>query len=145
MIEHTKRRNLNRGYMKLEVWHESIALYKITWQIAIDAKVDFKIRSQVADAAQSVPSNVAEGYSRRSIKEYIQHLYVAAGSLSELFSRMIALKEGKQISEEGFEALDALHYQVENKLLNLIKSLEHKRDSGSCIDRVTEGTIEYGR
>ncbi len=129
--------------MKLEVWHDSIELYTKAWRLVTDAKVDFKVRSQVADAAQSVPSNIAEGYSRRSIKEYIQHLYVAAGSLSEVLSRVIALKEGKQISEEEFEVLDALHYQVENKLLNLIKSLEHKRDTGSWTERITEPTPEY--
>jgi four helix bundle protein len=71
-LGYTERKNLNRGFMKLEVWNDAIALFKLVYDIItrIDV-IDFKLRSQILDAAQSISSNIAEGYCRRSINEYL--------------------------------------------------------------------------
>jgi four helix bundle protein len=129
--------------MKLEVWQKAIALYNLVWGIMIDAKIDFKFRAQAADAAQSVASNIAEGYSRRSINGYMQHLYVSLGSLSEVLTRLIGFRETRQITPDQFEQVDILHYKVENKLWNLVKSLENKKSEGTWIDRISEESPEY--
>src|SRR5437899_1636008 len=95
----TELRNKNRGYMKLIVWQKAIQLFELVWKIAfIESKIDFKLRSQFADATQSISSNIAEGYGRRSINEYIQFLYTALGSAAEALSRAIGLQRTKQIS-----------------------------------------------
>ncbi|MCI0690933.1 four helix bundle protein [candidate division KSB1 bacterium] len=100
MKEYTRFRNKNRGYMKLRVWHRPIDLYKLICKIVYaENKIDFKLRAQIADASQSVSSNISEGYGRRSIHEYIQHVYIALGSLSETLSRAIAFRADEQISE----------------------------------------------
>ncbi|MBI4534914.1 MAG: four helix bundle protein [Ignavibacteriae bacterium] len=143
MAEYTKRRNVNRGYMKLDVWQKGIELYKLVWHMVSDAKIDYKLRGQISDATQSVSANIAEGYSRRSIKEYLQHLYIALGSLSESLSRMIAFYAAGQITPEQFEQFDALYYEVENKLWNLVRSLEEKKLDGTWIDHVSEDTADY--
>ena len=65
-MEYTKRRNLNRGYMKLEVWQRGMYLSALAFQLAAGVS-DFKLRSQFVDAAQSVSANIAEGYERRSL------------------------------------------------------------------------------
>lgn len=144
MKEYSRRKNLNRGYMKLEVWHKSIELYRLVWHLLEEKKLDLKLRSQIADAAQSVSANVAEGYSRRSINEYMQHLYISLGSLSETLSRLIALLEAGQIKREEFEEIDNLHYEIENKLWNLLKSLEQKKTEGTWINKVSEESPNYG-
>ncbi|NIR52712.1 MAG: four helix bundle protein, partial [candidate division Zixibacteria bacterium] len=113
MAEYTNFRNINRGYLKLSVWQKSMDLFKLVWTIVyVDNKIDFKLRAQIADATQSVSSNIAEGYSRRSINEYLLFLYVALSSLSESLSRAIGLKHTDQISEEQFQKIDSLHYEV---------------------------------
>ena len=57
-MEYTKRRNLNRGYMKLEVWNERIELFKLTNKIVGGIpKLDFKLIAQILDAVQSISSN----------------------------------------------------------------------------------------
>ena len=127
-MEYTKRRNLNRGYMKLDVWQRRMDLFDYAFNLGSSIR-DFKLKSQFTDAVQSAPANVAEGYGRRSLPEYIQFLYVAKGSLAEALTRGCGLRRTKQISEADFETFDKIHYEVENKLLALINSLEAKREN----------------
>src|SRR6266404_6729623 len=137
-------RNKNRGYMKLIVWQKAIQLFELAWKIAfIDVKIDFKLRSQLADAAQSISANISESYGRRSINEYIQFLYYALGSLAEAMTRVVGLKQTKQIAEARFHDFDLLHYEVENKLLRLIEKLEQKREDDDWIARIAEDPEKY--
>lgn len=130
--------------MKLEVWQKAIELYKMIWKIIYEEiNLDFKLRSQLADAAQSVSSNIAEGYSRRSIKEYIQFLYISLSCLSETLTRIIGLKVTNQISDQQFNQIDSLHYEIENKLLRLVESLERKRDDGTWVDYISDEIAEF--
>jgi four helix bundle protein len=140
----TELRNKNRGYMKLIVWQKAIQLFELVWKIAfVERKIDFKLRSQLADAAQSVSANVSEGYGRRSINEYIQFLYYALGSLAETMTRAIGLMKTEQISAERFHDFDLIHYEVENRLLRLIGKLEQKRQDENWIARIAEDPEEY--
>ena len=125
-MEYTKRRNLNRGYMKLDVWQRGMDLFEMVFRLAV-AVSDFKLKSQFTDAAQSVSTNVAEGYGRRSLPEYLQFLYTAKGSLAEAFTRGCGLWRIHLMPDNGFEEFDKLRYEVENKLLHLIHSLELNR------------------
>ena len=68
-----RNRNNNRGFRKLIVWQEAIELYVfVKKKIRKLNEVPFKVKAQVEDSIYSCHSNIAEGYSRRSIKEYIQ-------------------------------------------------------------------------
>ena len=126
-MEYTRRRNLNRGYMKLEVWQRGMDLFESAFRLAGPVS-DFKLKSQFTDAAQSVSANVAEGYGRRTLPEYLQFLYIAKGSLAEALTRAAGLLRVEIVPAAVFEEFDKLHYEVENKLLALISSLESKRD-----------------
>jgi four helix bundle protein len=140
----TERRNKNRGYMNLIVWQKAMDLFELAWKLAyVEAKIDFKLRAQFADAVQSIAANISEGYGRRSIKEYIQFLYVALGSAVESMTRAIGLNQTQQITRERFGEFDALHYEVENRLLRLIEKLEQKRDDEDWIARISEDPSEY--
>lgn len=132
-MEYTKRRNLNRGFMKLEAWQRGMDLFALAFRLSSTVS-DFKLKSQFTDAAQSVSANIAEGYGRRSLPEYIQFLYYAKGSLAEALTRAIGLQTVKIISTTEFETFDQLHYEVENKLLRLIESLETKRETNDWRD-----------
>lgn len=136
-MEYTKRRNLNRGYMKLEVWHRGLDLFELAFRLSRKVP-DFKLKSQFADAAQSVSANVSEGYGRRSLPEYIQALYIAKGSMGEVLTRGSGLWRARLISDDEWEQLDKLHYEVENKLLGLIESLEAKRGTGQWLDSLSQ-------
>ena len=140
----TELRNKNRGYMKLFVWQRAMESFELVWAIAFaENKIDFKLRSQLADSAQSVSANISEGYGRRSLNEYIQFLYYALGSMAETMTRTIGLRQTGQISEARFQDVDARHYEVENRLLRLIDKLEQKRGDEDWINRIAEDPEEY--
>jgi four helix bundle protein len=135
-MEYTKRRNLNRGYMKLDVWQRGMDLFEMAFRLA--AKVaDFKLKSQFMDAVQSVSANVAEGYGRRTLLEYLNFLNIAKGSLAESFTRGAGLWRVHVLNDAEFDQFDTLHYEVENKLLGLIESLEAKRGTGDWSETVS--------
>jgi len=137
MEEFTRRRNVNRGYMKLEVWVESVCLLRWVSGLLRELEfTDFKLRSQLINAAQSISSNVAEGYCRTSIREYLQFVNIALGSSGEVLTRMVGLKELGTISVASFEEFDLIHYSLENKLLALKKSLQAKRRDGTWVEEL---------
>jgi len=139
----TDLRNKNRGYMKLIVWQKAMQLFELVFRMVfVESKIDFKLRSQIADAAQSISANILEGYGRRSVGEYIQFLYYALGSLAETMTRAIGLKQTNQISAERLHDFDLLHYEVENRLLRLIEKLEQKRDDADWTARIAEDPEE---
>ena len=133
IMEYTKRRNLNRGYMKLEAWQRGMDLFVMAFRLSAEVS-DFKLKSQFRDAAQSVSANIGEGYGRRSLPEYLQYLYIAKGSLGETLTRAIGFRTVEVVSNNDFETFDKLHYEVENKLLRLIESLETKRQTNDWSD-----------
>ncbi len=136
---YTELKNLNRGYMKLDVWQKAIVLFQLIYRTVFrEFPIDFKLRSQIIDSAQSVSANIAEGYCRRSIKEYLQILHIALSSLAETLTSRIGLRETKQISQERFTEIDKLRYEIENKLLKLVVRLEGKKDTKSWSGRIKD-------
>jgi len=80
-----------RNHKDLEVWKKSMDLvsniYKITE--SFPNKELYGLTNQIRRAAVSIPSNIAEGAARSSKKEFIQFLFIALGSLSELETQII--------------------------------------------------------
>lgn len=143
MKEYTKRRNLNRGYMKLEVWNLGMEIFEFCFRLTSKINLDLKLKSQILNSSLSISSNIAEGYCRKSINEYLQFLNIALGSSGELFTRISALKLSDLISEKEFEVFDQLHYKLENKLLALVKSIQNKKQTGTWDNLIHEPDVEY--
>ena len=141
------RRNKNRGYQKLIVWSDAIEYYMKTCQTFHRSPNELRrVAGQATASADSVHRNIAEGYCRRSIHEYLNFLNIALGSLGESILGLHAYRKAEQISEEDFKKLGSLGYKIENGLLRLVESLERKRDRGDWIDTfiVRESNATYG-
>ena len=141
------RRNKNRGYQKLRVWNDAIEYYVKTCQCFRKFRYDLRrVAAQAVASADSVHRNIAEGYCRRSINEYLNFLNIALGSLGESVSGLHAYRKAEQLAEEDFENLDSMGYKLENGLLKLVESLERKRERGDWIDHliVKESNAAYG-
>ena len=122
-----ERRNRNRGYRDLRVWQDAIALYRLTVNEYrhFDGQLR-KIGSQAISAADSVHRNIAEGYCRRSLKEYLNFINIALGSLGESVSAAHAYVAAGQLSREAFDRLDEALFRLENGLLKLRDSLQNR-------------------
>jgi four helix bundle protein len=77
-------------------------------------------------AAVSVPSNIAEGYGRKTTREYTHALYVAYGSNCELETQVLLSRDFGYITAEEMKGLQEGIGEVERMLKALIKSLERK-------------------
>lgn len=140
-------KNKNRGYQQLIVWQDSIEFYRLTSQVFHGMPYELKrVGSQAIAASDSVHRNIAEGYCRRSIREYRQFLNVAIASLAENVSGLHAYHLSGQISDAQFSELNQLAFKIENGLLRLIESLERKKREGDWVDSliVKESNQEYG-
>lgn len=129
------RRNINRGYKKLRVWQDSIALYVLSCKKL--HTFPFELKKTVGnaiDSCHSISRNIAEGYCRRSIKEYLNFLNISLASCGEFYSSYYSFFQANQISELDFEEMDKLHYKVENQLLKLVESLQNKKNNGNWED-----------
>lgn len=122
-----ERKNINRGFKQLRVWNNAIDLYILTCRILSAFPYELKkTAANCIDAAHSISRNIAEGYCRRGIKEYLNHLNIALGSSGEYYSSIFSFYKANQMTTEEFEKLDKLHYKTENELIQLIKSLQKK-------------------
>ncbi len=141
------RKNKNRGYQKLRVWNDAIDYYAETCRVFRRFPYELsRVARQAIASCDSVHRNIAEGYCRRSINEYLNFLNVALGSLGESVSGFHAYRKAEQLAEEDFENLDSISYKLENELLKLVESLEQKREQGDWIDTliVRESNAIYG-
>ena len=88
----------------LRIWQTSREIVSAIYQItAVGAfQRDFSLRDQIRRAAVSVPSNIAEGFSRHSNKEFIQYLFIAKGSAAEVQSQLYIALDQAYISQEQF-------------------------------------------
>jgi four helix bundle protein len=139
-------KNKNRGYQQLRVWDDAIEHYVQTCRVFRQFPFELKkVASQAIASADSVHRNIAEGYCRRSIREYLQFLNIALGSLGESVSGFHAYVRAGQINEADFKMLNALAYKLENGLLRLVESLERKKTTGDWIDTliVKETNVIY--
>ena len=127
-----ERKNKNRGFAQLRVWNDAIDLYMLTCKILSRFPYELKkTSSNCIDAAHSISRNIAEGYSRKSLKEYLLFLNYSMGSSGEYYSCLVSFKKAEQISTEEYEQLDKLHYKTENGLLKLIESIQRKLKQGT--------------
>lgn len=124
-----RNKNINRGYRKLKVWKEAINLYVfVKEKVRSLNSVPFKVKAQVEDSIYSCHSNIAEGYSRRSIKEYVHFVNISLSSLAENYSQIFALHYGGDIDRRWFDEYDKKLYSLENKLVQMNKTMIAKVD-----------------
>ncbi|MDD4179226.1 MAG: four helix bundle protein [Candidatus Margulisbacteria bacterium] len=117
-----------RTFKDLKVWQKaySLVIDVYTHTKSFPAEERYGITSQLRRAALSIPSNISEGYGRKSMKQYIQFLRIAYGSGTELETQLMLSKDLNYLNEEIFNNIISKYYEVERMLMALIKALDHK-------------------
>lgn len=115
-----------RSYRELTAWQKayalSIAVYRATR--GFPAAERYGLSAQLRRTAVSIPSNIAEGYGRKTRGEYLQFLAIARGSVYELQTQLLLSTDLGFLAEPDAAALPALATDVERILQALISSLE---------------------
>ncbi len=112
-----------KSYKDLTVWQKSIELvieiYKLTKNFPKDEI--YGLTSQIRRASVSIPSNIAEGFSRKHRKEYSQFIRIAFGSGAELETQLIISKKLKYSNDNEYQKVDSLLIEI-MKMLNSLNS-----------------------
>jgi four helix bundle protein len=116
-----------KTHKDLNVWQNSIDFVTKIYNISKNFPKEeaYGLQNQIRRAAVSIPSNISEGASRNSKKEFIQFLYVALGSASEVETQIIIANKIGYISD-----VDQLLNEIDliKKMLNgLISYLKKQK------------------
>ena len=89
------------SYRGLTVWQKAMDLAEMIFSLTskLPREQVYGISAQIQRAANSVPSNIAEGHARKSTKEYLYHISVSLGSIAELETQLILCGRLKFLSE----------------------------------------------
>lgn len=118
-----------KSYKELIVWQKSMELVKEVFILTnyFPKSELYGIISQMRRAAVSIPSNIAEGSARRTLKDYSQFYSIAFGSALELETQLIIAKELKLSGVEKFKNADKLLDEV-LRMLNFMRSKMRKNE-----------------
>ena len=122
-----------RSYKDLDVWKDAMALAEICYKrtSGFPSKEIYGLTSQIRRAVVSIPSNIAEGHSRRTLQAYLNHLSIALGSQAELETQIELSRRLKYLTDsEAKEILD-LAERVGRRVYALIRSLEQRREGST--------------
>lgn len=103
-------------------WQKSKELTIQIYRLFEESK-DFGFKDQIQRASVSVMNNIAEGFERRSNKEFKQFLYIAKGSCGEVRSMLIIAHELNKINTSEYEILTSLSLEISRMLFGLINKL----------------------
>ena len=102
----------------IEAWKRARELVRSLYRVTNEGSLakDYGLRDQLRRASVSIMSNIAEGFSRQTDKEFIQFLYVAKGSASEVQSQLYVALDLEYISRTAFDTL----YELSDETIRLI-------------------------
>ena len=91
------------NFKDLIVWQKSMELVKCVYDFTntLPKSESYNLTEQMRRAVVSVSSNIAEGCERKTTKDYLRFLNIAAGSVAELFTQLEICKTVNYITEEN--------------------------------------------
>jgi four helix bundle protein len=119
---------MEKPHKKLDAWKESmnlvILIYELTKQFPRNEVVG--LTSQLRRAVISIPGNVAEDAARQTRREFVQFLYIARGSLSEVDTYIEIARRLGYIEKGSIAMVEEKMVDVDKIITGLIKSLKSK-------------------
>jgi len=125
-----------KDYRDLLVWQKSyqicLQVYRATRKFPVDER--YGLTAQMRRAAVSVPSNIAEGYSRSTTGDYLRSLHYAYASNSELETQAMLARDLEYLELDEFAKLSEGIREVERMMKALIKSLERRHSNPRLLE-----------
>jgi len=92
----------------IDAWQEARKLVKMVYDVIEKSpkfRKDFRLVNQIQNAAVSAMSNIAEGFARRSNREFVQFLFISKSSAAEVQSQLHVASDQEYINQDGFERI----------------------------------------
>jgi len=108
----TSKTLLMRNFKELKIWQKGFQIAANSFKLisSFPREEKFGISSQITKAAVSIPSNIAEGSSRSSEKDYNRFIEISLGSTFELETQLLiaeAVNYGeKELRNEMLKGID---------------------------------------
>jgi len=114
---------------EIQVWQKARQLTKKIYEITAngDFAKDYGLRNQIQRASVSIMANIAEGFGRRSDKEFANFLNMAHGSVSEVQSHLYVALDLAYINQMSFTELNGLLGEVSRMSLVLAQHLRKSK------------------
>ncbi|WP_047545874.1 four helix bundle protein [Psychroserpens sp. Hel_I_66] len=111
------------SFEKLEVWKESITLFKLIYKITdkFPSEEKFGLISQLRRASVSISSNLAEGTSRKTKNDKAHFTTMSFSSTMEILNQLIISKDLNFITEDNY----TLARQKIEKTSNMLNALRN--------------------
>jgi four helix bundle protein len=116
---------MDKGFEQIISWKKARELNKEIYQLTNrnEFSKDFALRDQIRKASISISSNIAEGFGRKTNKEFIYFLNVAKSSCYEVKSQLYLALDVHYIDQEAFEKIYAICDEIAKTLHGLIKHI----------------------
>jgi four helix bundle protein len=120
-----------QSFRDLVVWQKSIDLVVGTYRLAqrLPRVEDPVLGYQLRKSSLSIPSNVAEGWSRHSTPAYLQHLWIAHGSGGELETQLEVGRRLRLVPDDTVDILIRDAQEVGRMINGLARSLARGESS----------------
>ena len=112
-------------FRDLRVWQNGMDLVVEVYELTrlLPQSEAYGLSSQLQRAAVSVPANIAEGHTRRNLREYLQVLSIARSSLAEVSTYLELIERLSFATPDRTQPLLALASSLNRQLLALRDSL----------------------
>ena len=115
------------SFEDLDCWQEARQLVRKIYEVSRDGdfKKDLRFVGQIQAAAISTMANIAEGFTRRSDKEFVQFLYIAMASTAEVQSHLYVALDQTYIAKDQFDEIYKQANKTGKMISNFIKYLRN--------------------
>ena len=113
------------SYRDLIVWQKAMDMTESLYRKVkkLPKEETYALGDQMRRAAISIPSNIAEGFGRNSKKEYLQFLYIANGSVSELETQLMLCVRINYLKESEIQSILTLLSEIGTIIMTITKKL----------------------
>jgi four helix bundle protein len=124
-------------FRKLKVWQKAHVMALDAHRLAgqIRGTKHASLRSQITRAAMSVPTNIVEGCSQQSAREYSRFVRIALNSTTELEYHVLAARDLAAVRASDSLTLISQAIEVRKMLYGLLHYLKSRSDDESGIPR----------
>ena len=118
--------NKLKSYKDLVVWQKSMDLVVEVYALVkkLPKEETYALSDQMRRSVVSIPSNIAEGYTRNSTVEYLRFLSIANGSRTELETQLIICTRIQYLTEKDTEKALAMSNEIGRIIYSIIGRLK---------------------